>query len=436
MKCSVEGCEKQAVGNNKFCSAHHHRYYRYGNPLGGGRFRSEGPRLCSVEGCTKPHVSKGFCAVHGEHFKRYGDPLAGIFLSRVSVERSCAVEGCELRPYKNGKFCPSHHHRYYRYGDPLGGGPARKPGPKTCSVPSCTRKYAAKGFCRFHWGRFHRSGDPNKGRPYSDGPCVCSVEGCNKPRVSKGFCQNHYNKFKKYGDPLAGLTRTSERKKCGLEGCTVMISAAATSGLCNRHRLRSNTRKGLSRRPYCSVEGCVRRSAPSSDLCGGHIARLACTGNVGEPFLFRRGGRVIGGKSARRVLCSHPNCEEAAFAAGICKIHYEVLMRSGATSPALQLGAGHVTKEGYVLVFARHPNAGAKGKIGEHRLVMSLLLGRPLVKGENVHHKNGIRSDNRPDNLELWVKPQPHGQRVTDVVAWAREIIARYEPQAELLGLT
>lgn len=61
----------------------------------------------------------------------------------------------------------------------------------------------------------------------------------------------------------------------------------------------------------------------------------------------------------------------------------------------------------------------------ERIIVMERVLGGYLLPDESVHHLNGIRD--RPENLELWPRPQPTRIRVSDAVAWAREIIARYE---------
>lgn len=75
---------------------------------------------------------------------------------------------------------------------------------------------------------------------------------------------------------------------------------------------------------------------------------------------------------------------------------------------AMWRGGRTVDSAGYVLVKApEHPNAMASGYIREHRLVVSRALGRALRDDEHVHHRNGDKTDNRPDNLAL-VSPGTH----------------------------
>lgn len=158
----------------------------------------------------------------------------------------------------------------------------------------------------------------------------------------------------------------------------------------------------------CAVLGCPN-SISRKDKCSRHYR---------EQLYGVQGG------------CRVEGCNKLVYVArGLCGMHYRRVRVHGDAHYRKTQARGKLTHQGYRQLhgYHGHPNANIAGAILEHRLVMSKILGRPLLPEEKVHHKNGQRADNRPGNLELWTISHPYGQRVEDVLQWAKSIVERYE---------
>lgn len=93
-------------------------------------------------------------------------------------------------------------------------------------------------------------------------------------------------------------------------------------------------------------------------------------------------------------------------------------------------GGRHQNEDGYWLSLVDVNIKGGKLKyVLDHHLVMMEHLGRPLMKNETVHHKNGIKTDNRLENLELWAHSHGNGSRVEDKINWCVQFLKEYAPQ-------
>jgi hypothetical protein len=219
----------------------------------------------------------------------------------------------------------------------------------------------------------------------------CQIEGCKKKYEARGYCKSHYYAARYRGD-IPGSA------KCIEGDCE---RGAFGRGYCQRHYAQHKRDGDFGRK--CLHGGCVK-GGTNRGYCHSHWRTRQRSGEI---------------ETLRR--CDFSGCGKPHYAHGYCSGHATQLRKGEELRVIREKFQWYVTPAGYV----RRSKPGG-GSEYQHRVVMEESLGRELFPDENIHHKNGNRSDNRIENLELWPTKQPAGQRVEDKLEWADEMIARY----------
>jgi hypothetical protein len=229
---------------------------------------------------------------------------------------------------------------------------------------------------------------------------ICSYAPCDREQATKGLCKGHYN-----------------QQWLGKE-----LTPIRPGGI-------QNNRKFFS----CKVDNCENPHS-AKEFCKNHYNQHYAGRPVGELKAKRKDKK----KQTKENMCAFPGCDYLWISRGYCTTHSGQLLYAEKLTPIKKKfqptdwGDWATDKDGYVIRYkgVREREGGPvvfRKRQLQHRLVMEEHIGRPLKNTENVHHKNGVKDDNRIENLELWSTGQPAGQRVKDKLEYAREILEEYE---------
>lgn len=303
-----------------------------------------------------------------------------------------------------------------------------------CKIGDCSGVPYARNLCMGHYRRLQRTGKPERQ------PKVrrdCAVSDCSRDAVTTGWCKLHYERKRLHGDPEHWRRPVARHWTCA--ACGVPCTRGSQQCLdCFNTPRESPDFPTTDKHGYKVGYWQGKQVREHRWVMEQHFGREL---RPEEQVHHRNGDRSDNAfENLELWSTSHPRgqrvIDKVEYAAQLFVIYDAASLSRkwrhvvGTVEKCLDFPPSPPVIDEYRWTPSRGYLVRNKGGriVRQHREVMAQVLGRPLRAGEEVHHRNGDRSDNRPQNLELWVISHPAGQRVSDKLKWAEAFLLDYAP--------